>query len=134
MAQLFYALVSIAPDLPRPPLHVEGKENSGSWDEKRASLILCFVSCEFLRRVALPSLLLFIRETGQYRRRLLPTHNSLQLTLAWKIVWKSTMQYGKSDMEFSQERMKADSIIHPTNMSTKLPVLVFSFRDAVFLT
>ena len=35
-------------------------------------------------------------ETGQYRRRLLPTHHSLQLSLAWKIVWKSTMQYGKT--------------------------------------
>ena len=53
------------------------------------------------------------RETGQYRRKLLPIHHSLQLSLAWKIVWKSTMQYGKTDMEFSQDRMKGNSVVYP---------------------
>ena len=58
------------------------------------------------------------RETGQYRRRLLLTHHSLQLSLAWKIVWKSTVQYGKTGMEFSQERMKGNFAIHPTMVNS----------------
>ena len=40
--------------------------------------------------------LLTIVETRQNKRRLLPTHHSLQLSLPWKIVGKSTIQYDKT--------------------------------------
>ncbi|MPC30862.1 hypothetical protein E2C01_024135 [Portunus trituberculatus] len=47
------------------------------------------------------------------------THHFLQLLLVGKMVGKSTMQSGKTDKEFSQERMKGNSVIHPTLNSTE---------------